>query len=30
MQAAIGVEQLKKLTGFIEKRKDNFNVYIRD
>jgi CDP-6-deoxy-D-xylo-4-hexulose-3-dehydrase len=26
MQAAIGVEQLKKLPGFIEKRKENFNV----
>jgi CDP-6-deoxy-D-xylo-4-hexulose-3-dehydrase len=25
MQAAIGVEQLKKLPGFIDKRKDNFN-----
>ena len=26
MQAAIGVEQLKKLPGFIHKRKENFNV----
>jgi CDP-4-dehydro-6-deoxyglucose reductase, E1 len=26
MQAAIGVEQLKKLPGFIEKRKENFGV----
>jgi CDP-6-deoxy-D-xylo-4-hexulose-3-dehydrase len=26
MQAAVGVEQLKKLPGFIDKRKDNFNV----
>jgi CDP-6-deoxy-D-xylo-4-hexulose-3-dehydrase len=26
IQAAIGVEQLKKLPGFIEKRKDNFNL----
>jgi CDP-6-deoxy-D-xylo-4-hexulose-3-dehydrase len=27
MQAAIGVEQLKKLPGFIEKRKDNFEIF---
>ena len=26
MQAAIGVEQLRKLPGFIEKRKENFNM----
>lgn len=26
MQAAIGVQQLKKLPGFIEKRKNNFNI----
>jgi CDP-6-deoxy-D-xylo-4-hexulose-3-dehydrase len=26
MQAAIGVEQLKKLPGFIERRKENFNM----
>lgn len=26
MQAAIGVEQLKKLPGFIQKRKENFNA----
>jgi len=26
MQAAIGVEQLRKLPGFIEKRKNNFNA----
>ncbi len=26
MQAAIGIEQLKKLPGFIEKRKENFGV----
>ena len=26
MQAAIGVEQLKKLPGFIKKRKENFNL----
>jgi CDP-6-deoxy-D-xylo-4-hexulose-3-dehydrase len=29
MQAAIGVEQLRKLPGFIEKRKDNFAVLHR-
>ena len=27
MQAAVGVEQLKKLPGFIEQRKQNFNVF---
>ena len=27
MQAAVGVEQIKKLTGFIEKRKQNFSVF---
>ena len=26
MQAAVGVEQLKKLPGFIDKRKENFNL----
>jgi CDP-4-dehydro-6-deoxyglucose reductase, E1 len=26
MQAAVGVEQLKKLPGFIERRKENFNI----
>jgi CDP-6-deoxy-D-xylo-4-hexulose-3-dehydrase len=26
MQAAVGVEQLKKLPGFINKRKENFNL----
>lgn len=26
MQAAVGVEQLKKLPGFIEKRKENFSI----
>jgi CDP-6-deoxy-D-xylo-4-hexulose-3-dehydrase len=26
MQAAIGIEQLKKLPGFIERRKENFRV----
>lgn len=26
MQAAIGIEQLRKLPGFIEKRKENFNA----
>jgi CDP-6-deoxy-D-xylo-4-hexulose-3-dehydrase len=33
MQAAIGVEQLKKLPGFIQSRRDNFNVlygYLKD
>jgi CDP-6-deoxy-D-xylo-4-hexulose-3-dehydrase len=29
MQAAIGVEQLKKLPGFIERRKENFNLLHR-
>jgi CDP-6-deoxy-D-xylo-4-hexulose-3-dehydrase len=30
MQAAVGVEQLKKLPGFIDKRKDNFNVLYQE
>jgi len=29
MQAAVGVEQLKKLPGFIQKRKENFTVLYR-
>jgi len=28
MQAAIGIAQLKKIDGFIESRKENFNYYI--
>jgi CDP-4-dehydro-6-deoxyglucose reductase, E1 len=29
MQAAVGVEQLKKLPGFVEQRKQNFNVFYK-